>query len=295
MQAPAQGNRMPVFDLFKRLVGTNAPVGERRGHERVRASLGARVLVVDDSATIRAVLGKMLAQDSYEVLVAVDGESAVTLAQAQLPDLIFLDIVLPGMSGFAVLRALRRDSRTRITPIIMMSGNQQATEQFYVQRFGADGFVKKPFGRADVFHAIRSLVQAGRMPARLEAEPVEVIPEGMTQEEWNAIPDIGMPDEAHMAPSVAGSAPTAEPAFERVPAAPVASAPATPRVDAPLNTWSVPAASGVMRPSIGRGMQGAMSSGSAPLVVHVNKPQLEPARVEAMNPGETAPSRESED
>ncbi|HJR10057.1 MAG TPA: response regulator [Rhodanobacteraceae bacterium] len=263
---------MPVFDLFKRLVGTNAPVGERRGNERVRASLGARVLVVDDSATIRAVLGKMLAQDSYEVLVAVDGESAVALAQAQLPDLIFLDIVLPGMSGFAVLRALRRDGRTRTTPIIMMSGNQQATEQFYVQRFGADGFVKKPFGRADVFHAIRSLVQAGRMPARLEAEPVEVIPEGMTQEEWNAIPDIGMPDEAHMAPAAA-----TEPSPEPAPAIPAAGAQATSRTDAPVHAWSVPAASGAMRPSIGRGMQGAMGSGPAPLVVHVSEPRSAPA------------------
>jgi len=299
MQAPAQGNRMPVFDLFKRFKTQPAAPAERRGDERLRASLGARVLVVDDSATIRAVLGKMLAQDSYEVLVAADGESAVTLAQAQLPDLIFLDIVLPGISGFAVLRALRRDSRTRTTPIIMMSGNQQATEQFYVQRFGADGFVKKPFGRADVFHAIRALVQTGRMPARLEAEPMDVIPEGMTQEEWNAIPDVGMPDEAHMAPvpaagPVTGPAPTAEPAFEREPAAPVASAPATPRVDAPLNTWSVPAASGVMRPSIGSGVQGALHGALVPLVVHVNKPQSEPARAEAMNPGETAPSRESE-
>ncbi|MBU6477528.1 MAG: response regulator [Xanthomonadaceae bacterium] len=262
---------MPVFDLFKRLVGTNAPVGERRGDERVRASLGARVLVVDDSATIRAVLGKMLAQDSYEVLVAADGESAVTLAQAQLPDLIFLDIVLPGMSGFAVLRALRRDGRTRTTPIIMMSGNQQATEQFYVQRFGADGFVKKPFGRVDVFHAIRSLVQAGRMPGRLETVPVDVIPEGMTQEEWNAIPDIGMPDEAHMA------APPAEPVPELAPATPAAGAQATPRTDAPAHTWSVPAASGAMRPSIGSGVQGAMGSGSAPLVVHVSEPRSVPA------------------
>src|SRR6185437_1129956 len=159
----------------------------------------------------RSVRGKMLAQDSYEVVVAPDGESAVTLAREQLPDLIFLDIVLPGISGFAVLRALRRDSRTRTTPIVMMSGNQQATEQFYVQRFGADGFVKKPFGRADVFHAIRALVQAGRMPARLEAEPVDAIPEGMTQEEWNAIPDVGMPDEAHMAPGPAAESATAEP------------------------------------------------------------------------------------
>jgi twitching motility two-component system response regulator PilH len=280
---------MPVFDLFKRLVGTNAPVGERRADERIRASLGARVLVVDDSATIRAVLGKMLVQDSYEVLAAADGESAVTLAQEQLPDLIFLDIVLPGMSGFAVLRALRRDSRTRTTPIIMMSGNQQATEQFYVQRFGADGFVKKPFGRADVFHAIRSLVQAGRMPGRLEAAPVEAIPEGMTQEEWNAIPDIGMPDDAHM---------VAQPAAESA-AAPVASdvaapaAQAAPRVDAPIHAWSVPAASGAMRPSIGSGMQGVLHAGATPLVVHVNKPQAGTAAAEATDRDEAAPSPES--
>lgn len=277
---------MPVFDLFKRLVGTNAPVGERRGDERIRASAGARVLVVDDSATIRLVLGKMLAQDSYEVLVAADGESAVTQAQEQLPDLIFLDIVLPGMSGFAVLRALRRDSRTRTTPIIMMSGNQQATEQFYVQRFGADGFVKKPFGRADVFHAIRSLVQAGRMPGRLETAPVEVIPEGMTQEEWNAIPDIGMPDEAHMVPESA----TVEPAASDVPV-PVVPAP---RIEAPVHAWSVPAASGVMRPSIGSGMQGALHSGSTPLVVHVSKPQPEPT-AEATDRDEAAPSHEAKD
>ena len=285
---------MPVFDLFRRFKTQTAAPAERREDERLRALLGARVLVVDDSATIRAVLGKMLAQDGYEVLKAVDGETAVAMAQAQLPDLIFLDIVLPGISGFAVLRALRRDSRTRTTPIVMMSGNQQATEQFYVQRFGADGFVKKPFGRADVFHAIRALVQAGRMPGRVEAAPVEVIPEGMTQEEWNAIPDIGMPDEAHIAP------PSAESVVEPVPAVPAASVPAAPRTNAPVHAWSVPAASGVMRPSIGSGMQGVMGSVSAPLVVHVSQPRPGPAPAavpdKAMHPGEagtTGSSRES--
>lgn len=298
MQAPFQGNRMPVFDLFKRLVGTSAPVGERRGDDRIRASLGARVLVVDDSATIRAVLGKMLAQDSYEVLKAEDGESAVEIAQSQFPDLIFLDIVLPGISGFAVLRALRRDSRTRTTPIVMMSGNQQATEQFYVQRFGADGFVKKPFGRADVFHAIRSLVQAGRMPGRLETAPVDAVPEGMSQEEWNAIPDIGMPDEAHMAPAPATEpviepVPAAEPAVES--AASAASVP-PPHTGAPVNAWSMAAASGVMRPSIGNAVRSAAGSRSAPLVVHVSPPR--PAPIPAASPGETgttAPSGESKD
>jgi twitching motility two-component system response regulator PilH len=179
-------------------VNQNAASDERRTDDRVRASLGARVLVVDDSATIRVVLAKMLMQDGYEVFKAGDGESAVEMAQTQIPDLIFLDIVLPGMSGFAVLRALRRDSRTRDIPIIMMSGNQQATEQFYVQRFGADGFIKKPFGRAEVFHAVRSLVQAGRMPGRADTAPPSEIPAGITAEEWDAIPDVAMPDEAHL-------------------------------------------------------------------------------------------------
>ncbi|TAN04301.1 MAG: response regulator [Rhodanobacteraceae bacterium] len=291
---------MAVFDLFKRFVGTNAPAGDRRNVERVRASLGARVLVVDDSATIRAVLGKMLAQDGYEVLKAADGEAAVETAHTHFPDLIFLDIVLPGISGFAVLRALRRDSRTRTTPIIMMSGNQQATEQFYVQRFGADGFVKKPFGRVDVFHAIRSLVQAGRMPARLEAAPVDAIPEGMTREEWNAIPEVGLPDEAHAAPATAPFAASASDSL-KVPAVPIpagASAGVAPvRVvphaersvtvavpvesmhlsagtsTQPAREWSVPATSLPMRPSVGGGVQAAASSASPPTIVHVRVPK----------------------
>lgn len=242
LAAGSVGTLMAVFDLLKRLVNQNAAPVERRTDERVRASLGARVLVVDDSTTIRAVLGKMLLQDGYEVLKAPDGESAVAIAQTEMPDLIFLDIVLPGMSGFAVLRALRRDGRTRMTPIVMMSGNQQATEQFYVQRFGADGFVKKPFGRIDVFQAIRLLVQAGRMTARVEPAPVDAIPEGITREEWNAIPEIGMPDPAHLAAASPSSV---------VPVALTAQIPvgALPS-QTPTRRWSMAAASLPMRPSI---------------------------------------------
>jgi twitching motility two-component system response regulator PilH len=192
---------MAILDIFKRRAIADAAAGERRADERVRTTLGARLLVVDDSATIRAVLGKMLVQDGYEVLKAGDGEAAIEAARSQSPDLVFLDIVLPGMSGFAVLRALRHDPRTATTPIIMMSGNQQATEQFYVQRFGADGFVKKPFGRREVFDAIRELVRAGRMPER-PAPPAlaPALPADMSPEEWAAIPEIAMPDAEHVVP-----------------------------------------------------------------------------------------------
>ena len=256
---------MAVFDIFKRFKTPTTAPAERREDERLRASLGARVLVVDDSATIRAVLGKMLMQDGYEVLKAADGESAIGMAQSQLPDLIFLDIVLPGMSGFAVLRALRREGPTRTTPIIMMSGNQQATEQFYVQRFGADGFVKKPFGRAEVFHAIRSLVQAGRVSARVEAMPVNAIPEGMSPEEWNAIPDVALPDAAHLAAlSAAAVGPSATDDIASNGSRPHTS-PGTPAVPMPagqpaIQSASGPAVSTAIRPTLGSRAQTAVVS-----------------------------------
>ncbi|MBD8872044.1 response regulator [Rhodanobacter sp. DHB23] len=190
---------MAGFGLFKRLVGS-----ERRLSEpRVRAPVATRVLVVDDSATIRAVLGKMLAQDGYEVFKAEDGESALALARSEHPALVFLDIVLPGMSGFEVLRTLRREAATRDVPIVMISGNVQATEQFYVQRYGADDFMKKPFGREEVFERICQLVLASRLPARTSTVK-PALPQGVSQAEWDAIPDIAMPDEAHMAPPAPG-------------------------------------------------------------------------------------------
>ena len=88
------------------------------------------------------------------------------MARSENPDIIFLDIVLPGMNGFAALRMLRRDPITKTVPIIMMSGNEQATEAFYVQRIGADDFMKKPFSRPEVFARIERLLDAEMIPRR---------------------------------------------------------------------------------------------------------------------------------
>ena len=183
---------MAGFELIKRMFGDH---GERRAAPRSGEPKEACILVVDDSPTIRAVLGKMLAQNRHVVLKAADGESALEIARTERPDLVFLDIVMPGMSGFAVLRALRHDLLTRDIPIVMISGNLQATEQFYVQRFGADDFMKKPFGRSEVFARIEHLTRSGRLLVRprtaeesLPAEPEH------TAAEHAAIPDIAMPD-----------------------------------------------------------------------------------------------------
>ena len=151
-----------TFDLFKRLFGTT----ERREKPRVYAREGTRVLIVDDSPTIVAMLRKFLQQSGYTTIEAGDAESGIEVARAEHPDIIFLDIVLPGMNGFAALRQLRRETATREIPVIMISGNEQATEQFYAQRIGADDFMKKPFSRAEVFARIERLLDVDMVPKR---------------------------------------------------------------------------------------------------------------------------------
>jgi DNA-binding response OmpR family regulator len=155
----------PELQPFEPLVESS----NRRGKERRVARAGTRVLLIDDSATIVALLRRMLRQNEYLTLEAGDAERGIELARSERPDLIFLDIVLPGMNGFAALRALRRDPDTKDIPIIMISGNEQATEEFYVHRIGADDFMKKPFSRGEVFARIERLLDEEGVPRRVPA------------------------------------------------------------------------------------------------------------------------------
>jgi len=165
-----------MFGFLKRWFGASKKEsvdGTRRQKQRVNARSGMRVLVVDDSTTVVATLRRMLEQNGYEVDESLNGEKGVEIAVNDPPDLIFLDIILPGINGFAALRQMRRNLRTREVPIIMMSGNEQATEQFYAQRIGADDFIKKPFSRAELFSRIERLLDVSLMPRRRVQAAVE--------------------------------------------------------------------------------------------------------------------------
>ncbi|MEP6897807.1 MAG: response regulator [Rhodanobacter sp.] len=190
---------MTGVSFLKRLLGGHADEPSQVICQQ--ATLGARMLVVDDSPTIRAVLGKMLGQEGYAVLKACDGHRAIELARSEQPALIFLDVVMPGMNGFTVLRKLRHDPLARDIPIIMISGNQQATEQFYVQRYGADDFMKKPFGRDEICQRIGQLVASGRLTARQPAD-LHHAPLPMPAGVRDAIPDVAMPDAEHTRPTM---------------------------------------------------------------------------------------------
>ena len=160
-QASPAAKPAPVFEA-------DVASSNRREKDRIGAVTGTRVLIIDDSATIVALLRRMLRQNELETLEAGDAEKGIEIATTQKPDLIFLDIVLPGMNGFAALRHLRKDPVTKDIPIIMISGNEQATEEFYVHRIGADDFMKKPFSRAEVFARIDRLLDENRVPRRIQ-------------------------------------------------------------------------------------------------------------------------------
>lgn len=145
------------------------PERERRLRKRINARHGLSALIIDDSQTIVAALGKTLRSAGYVTIAAGDAESGLELAKQTRPCLIFLDIVLPGMNGFAALRLIRKNPLLRDTPVIMISGNEHATEQFYANRIGADDFMKKPFARIEVFSRIENLLDAEFVPRRRAA------------------------------------------------------------------------------------------------------------------------------
>lgn len=170
---------MGIFDKIKSTFGSaetnsrmdgeeGAPVkGERRRKKRLNARDDTRALIIDDSPTVVFALKKILRSAGFITLEALDAESGVDLARTEMPDLIFLDIILPGVNGFAALRTLRRDPLTRHIPVIMISGNEQATELFFGSRIGADDFMKKPFSRFEVFARIERLLDGDLIPRRI--------------------------------------------------------------------------------------------------------------------------------
>ena len=116
------------------------------------------MLVVDDSRTVRNLLQRMLRQGGFETLEAQDGKTAVEQAEAHVPDLIIMDVVMPGMNGFQATRKIRKTPETRAIPIIIMSGNEAATEEFWVIRIGANDFMAKPFTRHEVYRRIERIL-----------------------------------------------------------------------------------------------------------------------------------------
>jgi len=113
-----------------------------------------KVLCVDDSATDLNAIQKILTDAHINVVFATNGRDAIQFAKSEQPDLIFLDIILPGMDGFAVLRELKKDPATKDIPVVFVSSKSQKADQAWAKMQGGRGFVPKPVNQLAILEEI---------------------------------------------------------------------------------------------------------------------------------------------
>lgn len=144
---------------FRALIGDTSDTGERR--EGDRRSFDITILIIDDSKTVVMSIDKILGSAGIKTLVATSGEEGIALAQEFSPDLIIMDVFMPGMSGFEATRLLRTDDKTNEIPILIISANQMPTEKMWCERLGANGFMAKPIARAELFENLHRIFADG--------------------------------------------------------------------------------------------------------------------------------------
>lgn len=104
----------------------------------------ARVLIVDDSPTETYKMSSILSKHGFEVITAESGEDGVIVAKRELPDVVLMDIVMPGLNGFQATRLLSREPTTSKIPVIIVTTKDQETDRVWGQRQGARGYLTKP-------------------------------------------------------------------------------------------------------------------------------------------------------
>jgi two-component system, OmpR family, alkaline phosphatase synthesis response regulator PhoP len=120
---------------------------------------GKRILVVEDEEDIRELLRYNLVKEGYVVSGAASGEEALRRARAEKPDLVLLDLMLPGVDGLEVCRALKRDKTTERIPVIMVTAKGEETDVVAGLELGADDYIVKPFSPKVVIARLRAVLR----------------------------------------------------------------------------------------------------------------------------------------
>lgn len=123
-----------------------------------------KVLVVEDERSLTEVLSYNLEREGYEVIIAHDGREGLRKAQTLLPDLVVLDLMLPGLGGLEICRELRAGGHTAKIPILMLTAKAEETDQIVGFAVGADDYVTKPFSVKVLMQRIKVLLRRGVAP-----------------------------------------------------------------------------------------------------------------------------------
>ena len=153
-----------------------------------------RILVVDDDKEVVRLMRAYLEQAGYEVLVAYDGETAVHNLRREKPDLVLLDLMLPGMDGWEVTRLMRSDATLSTIPIIMLTARVDDTDKIVGLEMGADDYVTKPYNPREVVARVKARLRSadgfqaqvlrvgelemdlGRREVKVNGNPVDLTP-----------------------------------------------------------------------------------------------------------------------
>jgi DNA-binding response OmpR family regulator len=145
----------------------------RRETLKTHPAMSHRILIVDDEPDALELIEFNLKGAGFEVVTAIDGESALKKARSLLPSLIILDVMLPELDGMEVCKLLRRDSATAHIPIIMLTAKAAEIDRVLGLELGADDYVTKPFSPRELILRVKGLLRRKGEPAE-EAEHVRV-------------------------------------------------------------------------------------------------------------------------
>ncbi len=120
--------------------------------------MGKRVLLVEDEANILEAIRFLLSRDGWQVYTHSNGADASSVVRDLKPDLLMLDVMLPGKSGFEILDELRSDPETAALPVLMLTARGQSRDREMAEKAGVSRFMTKPFSNAEVLTAVRDLL-----------------------------------------------------------------------------------------------------------------------------------------